>query len=40
LWALIETLLPPWTEQASGPRPVDDRLCLRGILYVWGTAAA
>ncbi|MEV5927314.1 transposase [Streptomyces cellulosae] len=34
LWALIEPLLPPWPERASGPRPVPDRLCLQGILYV------
>ncbi|WP_406105219.1 transposase [Streptomyces sp. NBC_01003] len=34
LWALIEPLLPPWPERSPGPRPVDDRLCLQGILYV------
>ncbi|MFE9646342.1 transposase [Streptomyces sp. NPDC006365] len=34
LWALIGPLLTPWPERASGPRPVDDRLCLQGILYV------
>ncbi|CAM5737475.1 IS5 family transposase [Streptomyces hirsutus] len=34
LWALIEPLLPPWPERAPGPRPVDDRRCLQGILYV------
>ncbi len=34
LWALIEPLLPPWPERAPGPRPVDNRLCLQGILYV------
>ncbi|MFG2480903.1 transposase [Streptomyces fagopyri] len=34
LWALIEPLLPPWPERSSGPRPVDDRLCLQGTLYV------
>lgn len=34
LWALIEPLLPPWPEKAPGPRPVPDRLCLQGILYV------
>ncbi|WP_268255617.1 transposase [Streptomyces flavofungini] len=34
LWALIEPLLPPWRERSSGPKPVDDRLCLQGILYV------
>ncbi|MFI7246517.1 IS5 family transposase [Streptomyces qinglanensis] len=34
LWALIEPLLPPWLQKAPGPKPVDDRLCLQGILYV------
>ncbi|MDX3229633.1 IS5 family transposase [Streptomyces sp. ME19-01-6] len=34
LWALIEPLLPRWPEQSPGPRPVPDRLCLQGILYV------
>ncbi|MGW6016285.1 transposase [Streptomyces sp. NPDC055210] len=34
LWALMEPLLPPWPEKAPGPRPVPDRLCLQGILYV------
>ncbi|MFE3883121.1 transposase [Streptomyces lydicus] len=34
LWALIEPLLPPWPERSPGPRPVADRLCLQGILYV------
>ncbi|MFF3412501.1 IS5 family transposase [Streptomyces sp. NPDC002742] len=34
LWALIEPLLPPWSERSPGPRPVADRLCLQGILYV------
>ncbi|MGA5629559.1 IS5 family transposase [Streptomyces cellulosae] len=34
LWALIEPLLPPWPRKAPGPKPVDDRLCLQGILYV------
>jgi len=32
LWALNEPLLPP--ERSPGPRPVADRLCLQGILYV------
>ncbi|MET9236853.1 transposase [Streptomyces cellulosae] len=32
--ALIEPLLPPWPQKAPGPKPVDDRLCLQGILYV------
>ncbi|MEU2269777.1 IS5 family transposase [Streptomyces olindensis] len=27
-------MLPPWPHQAPGPKPVDDRLCLQGILYV------
>jgi hypothetical protein len=26
-WALIEPLLPPWPEKASGPKPEGDRLC-------------
>ncbi|MFD9327849.1 IS5 family transposase [Streptomyces sp. NPDC060065] len=34
LWALIEPLLPPWPERSPGPKPVADRLCLQGILYV------
>ncbi len=34
LWALIEPLLPPWPQKAPGPKPVDDRLCLRGIRNV------
>ncbi|WP_420714863.1 transposase [Streptomyces sp. WM6372] len=34
LWVLIEPLLPPWPERSPGPRPVPDRLCLQGILYV------
>ncbi|MFG2940680.1 transposase [Streptomyces sp. NPDC048282] len=34
LWALIGPLLPPWPEHSPGPRPVNDRLCLQGILYV------
>jgi transposase len=34
LWALIEPLLPPWPEKSPGLRPVPDRLCLQGILYV------
>ncbi|WP_373430905.1 IS5 family transposase [Streptomyces canus] len=34
LWELIEPLLPPWPERSPGPKPVDDRLCLQGILYV------
>ncbi|MGW7397879.1 transposase [Streptomyces cyaneofuscatus] len=34
LWALIEPLLPPWPDRSPGPRPVPDRLCLQGILFV------
>ena len=34
MWALIEPLLPPWPERSPGPRPVADRLCLQGVLYV------
>ncbi|WP_443049448.1 transposase [Streptomyces sp. HD] len=34
LWALIDPLLPRWPQKAPGPNPVDDRLCLQGILYV------
>ncbi|MER5201486.1 transposase [Streptomyces sp. NPDC002755] len=34
LWALIEPLLPPWPERLPAPRPVADRRCLQGILYV------
>ncbi|MEV4049450.1 hypothetical protein [Streptomyces sp. NPDC049744] len=26
--------MPRWPEKAPGPRPVPDRLCLQGILYV------
>ncbi|MGZ3102379.1 transposase [Streptomyces sp. H72] len=33
-WARIEPPLPPWPERSPGPKPVDDRLCLQGILYV------
>jgi hypothetical protein len=42
LWALIEPVLPPWPQQSPGPRPVEDRLCLQGILFVcrpsWASA--
>ena len=34
LWAVIEPLLPKWPKRSPGPRPVDDRWCLRGILFV------
>ncbi|WP_438493897.1 transposase [Streptomyces asiaticus] len=35
LWVLIEPLLPSWPRTALGPKPVDDRLCLQGILCVF-----
>ncbi|WP_169797064.1 IS5 family transposase [Peterkaempfera griseoplana] len=31
---MIEPMLPPWPERSPGPKPVPDRLCLRGILFV------
>ncbi|WP_398906579.1 IS5 family transposase [Streptomyces sp. 840.1] len=34
LWALVEPLLPAWPERSPGPRPVSERLCLQGILFV------
>ncbi|ROQ77712.1 hypothetical protein EES39_27640 [Streptomyces sp. ADI92-24] len=34
MWALIEPLPPPWPERSPGPRPVSDRLCPQGILFV------
>ncbi|MFF9345157.1 transposase [Streptomyces sp. NPDC014773] len=34
LWELVEPLLPAWPERSPGPRPVPDRLCLQGILFV------
>ncbi|MFF5016971.1 transposase [Streptomyces sp. NPDC001165] len=34
LGVLIAALLPPWPEEVPGPRPVPDRLCLQGVLYV------
>ncbi|MDT0266562.1 IS5 family transposase [Streptomyces sp. DSM 44915] len=34
LWAVIEPLLPKWPKRSPGPRPVDDRRCLQGILFV------
>jgi transposase len=37
LWELIGPLLPPWPVKAPGPRPVPDRLCLQGILFVLHT---
>ncbi|MEV6690302.1 transposase [Micromonospora sp. NPDC051196] len=37
LWELVEPLLPPWPRRSPGPRPVPDRLCLQGILFVLHT---
>ncbi len=37
MWKLIEAVLPPWLAKAPGPRPVPDRLCLQGILFVLHT---
>ena len=37
LWELIEPLLPPWPARSPGPRPVPDRACLQGVLYVLHT---
>jgi transposase len=37
LWELIEPVLPPWPRKSPGPRPVPDRLCLQGILFVLHT---
>ncbi|WP_430393111.1 transposase [Actinacidiphila reveromycinica] len=34
LWAMIGSVLPPCPSCAPGPRPVPDRLCLQGILFV------
>ncbi|MFI1524847.1 IS5 family transposase [Kitasatospora cineracea] len=34
LWAMIEPVLPAWPERSPGPKPVSDRLCLQGILFV------
>ncbi|RLU76968.1 hypothetical protein CTZ27_38455 [Streptomyces griseocarneus] len=34
LWGLIEALLPPSPGRSPGPRPMSDRLCLQGVLYV------
>ncbi|MFD0279349.1 transposase [Kitasatospora sp. NPDC127111] len=34
LWTRIEPLFPAWPERSPGPRPVDDRRCLQGILFV------
>ncbi|MEU1404839.1 hypothetical protein ABZ471_21160 [Streptomyces sp. NPDC005728] len=37
LWAVIEPSPPAWPELSPGPRPVPDRLCLQGILFVLHT---
>ena len=37
LWKLIEPVLPPWPQKAPGPKPIPDRLCLQGILFVLHT---
>ena len=37
LWELIAPLLPPWPTRSPGPRPVEDRRCLQGILFVLHT---
>ncbi|MFF4689392.1 transposase [Streptomyces sp. NPDC001307] len=37
LWVLIDPLLSPWSQKTPGPRPVDDRPCLQGILYGFGS---
>lgn len=37
LWTTIEPMLPPWPERLPGPKPVLDRLCLQGILFVLNT---
>ncbi|WP_399479380.1 transposase [Streptomyces sp. OUCMDZ-4982] len=31
---MVEPLLLPCPERSPGPRPVSDRLCLQGILFV------
>ena len=37
LWELIEPHLPPRPAKSSGPRPVSDRLCPQGVLFVLHT---
>lgn len=37
LWKLMEPLLPPWPAKAPGPRPIPDRLCLQGMLFLLHT---
>ncbi|MEV0092663.1 transposase [Streptomyces sp. NPDC050738] len=34
LWALTAPLLPPWPARSPGPRPVSDRRCPQGVLFV------
>ncbi len=34
LWGLIAPLLPPWPARAPGLRPIEDRRCLQGVLFV------
>jgi transposase len=34
LWDRIEPLLPRWPDRSPGPRPVPDRQCLQGVLFV------
>jgi transposase len=36
LWALIEPLLPGWPSR-RGRKPIPDRLCLQGVLFVLHT---
>ncbi|MBJ6613822.1 IS5 family transposase [Streptomyces sp. I4(2020)] len=31
---MIEPVLPPWPKHSPGPKPVPDRLCLQGLLFV------
>jgi transposase len=38
LWDRIEPLLPPWPDRSPGPRPVPDRQCLQGVLFVLYTS--
>jgi len=34
---MVEPVLPPCSERSPGPRPVSDRLCLEGVLFVLHT---
>ncbi|MEU3317437.1 transposase [Streptomyces sp. NPDC006662] len=38
-WARVEPLLPAWPERSPGPRPVGDRRCLQGTLFVFCTGS-